>query len=78
MTNWVTPWSLWPSKNWSVELMGRYGGFLLLKVNILSIQSALFSWLAKPLEHKYVLWTLFVECTIKVVRKVNNPDQTIQ
>ena len=58
--------------------MGRYGGFLLLKVNILSIQSALFSWLAIPLEQKYVLLNLFVECTTKVVRKVNNPDQTIQ
>ena len=42
MTNWVTPWSLWPSKKWSVEILGRYNGFLSLKVNILSIQSVFF------------------------------------
>ena len=42
MTNWVTPWSLWPSKKWSVGIMGKYNGFLSLKVDILSTQSVLF------------------------------------
>ena len=52
MTNWVTAWSLWPSKKWSVEIMGRYNGFLSLEVNILSIQSVIFLWYAIPLEHR--------------------------
>ena len=35
-----------PQKNWSVKIMQRFNGFLSLKVNILSIQSVLFSWYA--------------------------------
>ena len=66
-----------PQKKWSVEIMGRYDGFLSLKVNILSIQSVLFSWHAILLERQEVSWTLFVECNIKVPRKVNNTDQNI-
>ena len=31
-------------KTWSVETMGRYNGFLSLKVNTLSVPSALFYW----------------------------------
>ena len=30
-----------PRENWSVESLGRYNGFLSLKVNVLSIQSVL-------------------------------------
>ena len=41
-----------PQKNWSVEIMGRYNGFLSFKVNILSIQSVLFSWHAILLVHR--------------------------
>ena len=41
-----------PQKNWSVKIMGRYNGFLSLKVNILSIQSVLFSSHAIFLEHQ--------------------------
>ena len=41
-----------PHKNWSVEIMGRYNGFLSFKVNILSIQSVLFSWHAILLVHR--------------------------
>ena len=63
--------------NWSVESMGRYNGFFLLEMNILSIQSVLFSWHAILPEHQYVSWKFFVEYTIKVIRKVKNTDQTI-
>ena len=36
-------------KNWSDGIMRRYNGFLSLKVNIISIQSVVFSWHAKLL-----------------------------
>ena len=39
-------------KNWSVEIMGRYNGFFLLQVKILSIQPVLFSQNAILLEHQ--------------------------
>ena len=57
--------------------MGRYNGFLSSKVNILSIQAVLFSLYAILLEHQIIFMNLFYEFTIKVVRKVNNTDQTI-
>ena len=60
MTNWVTPWSLWPEKNWSLKIMGRYNGFLSSKVNILSIQAVLFSWYAILLEHQIIFTNLFL------------------
>ena len=41
-----------PQKNWSVKVIERYHKFLSLKVNILSIQSVLFSWLTISLEHQ--------------------------
>ena len=41
-----------PQKNWSGKIMGRYNGFLSLKVNILSTQSVLFSWHAILLERE--------------------------
>ena len=56
--------------------MGRYNGLKSLKVNVVSIETALFSWYAILLEH-HVSWTLFIEYTIKVVRKVSNTGQTI-
>ena len=68
-------WSLWPSKNWSVKITRRYNGFLSLKVNILNIHSVLFSWYA--CYSAGVSWSFFMEYIIKVVRKVNNTDQTI-
>ena len=59
---WDMPNALWligllldhfdPQKNWSIETMGRYTGFLSLEVNIRSIQSVLFSWYAILLEHQ--------------------------
>ena len=64
-------------KNWSVKIMKRYNGFLSLKVNILSIQSGLFSWHATLLVHQQVSWTFFMEYIVKVVGKLNNTDQTI-
>ena len=64
-----------PLKNWSVEIMGKYNEFLSLKVNILSIQSVLFS--RHAVMHAKVSWTFFMEYTIKVVSKVNKTDQFI-
>ena len=66
-----------PQKNWSVEIMGRYNGFFILQVIILSIQSVLFSWHAILLKHQYVSSIFFVEYTIKVIREVSNTDQSI-
>ena len=64
-------------KNGSVKIMQSFNGFLSLQVNILGIQSVLFSWHAILIEHKLVLWTFFMEYTIKMVREVNSTDQTI-
>ena len=57
--------------------MHRYNGFLSSKVNIISIQSVIFSLHAIVLEHQQILEIFFMEYTIKVVREVNNTDQTI-
>ena len=66
-----------PQNIWSAEIMYRHNGFLSLKINILSIQSVLFSWHAILLEHQKFSWIFFMKNTIKAVRKVNNTDQTI-
>ena len=75
MTDWVTPWSLWPSKIPRLKVIWRYTGFLSLKVNVLSIQSVLLSCYAALLEHQQVSWTFSIQDTIKVVTKVENKYQ---
>ena len=75
MTDWVTQWSLWPSKIPRLKVMSRYTGFLSLKVNVLRIQSVLLSRYAALLEYQYVSWTFSIQYTIKVVTKMKNKDQ---
>ena len=41
-----------PQKNWSVEIMGGYNEFLSLKMDILSVQSVLYSRHAILLEQQ--------------------------
>ena len=41
MNNIIPAWRLWYSENWRVKINGRYDEFLLLKENILSMQSVL-------------------------------------
>ena len=75
MTNYFSAWRLWPSKNLSVKIDKRYNGFLLLKENILSIQSVLFLDAILP---KYKKFSLFYHwIPNKVVRKVRSTDRTI-
>ena len=46
---------------WWVEIMGRYNGFLWLKMNILSIQSVFFFLYPILLEQQYVHVPFFME-----------------
>ena len=54
----------------------RYNNFLLLKENILSIQSV-FLFLCAILHKCKTNFRFFIECTIKVARKLSSTDQTI-
>ena len=56
--------------------MGRYNEFLLLKVNILNIQSIVLSWYLYCQSTNKFYEPFLMEYTIKFVTKVNNTDQT--
>ena len=74
VTNYVPAWRPWPSKISSAKINERYNEFLLLKKNILSIQSVLL-YLYAMLDKK-VLYFL-IEHTTKVAWKVSSTDHTI-
>ena len=61
-------WRLWHSKNWSVKINDRYNELLLLKENILNIQSVL-PFLHAIATSKTQSFSIFYWIPIKVVEK---------
>ena len=63
-------------KYWILKINERYNEFLLLKENILNIESVLlFYMLYSSRTNKFLYF--FLEYTIKFVRKVSSTDDTI-
>ena len=76
VTDYVLAWRFWLSKNRSLKINERYNDFLLLRENILSIQSGLLFLHAILKKYKMFLG-FFIEYTIKVARQVSSTDHTI-
>ena len=77
MTNWVTPWLLWLSKNCSVEIMGRYNRFLSFKSEYSKYPICSFFLACYTATAPIIFMNIFIKYAIKVVRKVSNTDQII-